>query len=345
MHNQICNPLRGQRIFSNPSRFLGTVTGGLLLVLLSSNGQLTMAEANVPTSDGDRVETLTPPPPTIEGVQIAPITVIDVGHEPRQVLQLKPSVDTAQQSVMTLDMAGTMTASGMTQPLPNTPTTKMVLETDVTQIDETGHRYIDFEYTEVEVDDAPDFPPEALEAMRSQLSQLEGLAGSWVINEQGYLSQFTMTSPDTMPAVLGQSLQQMVDSLQHMSAPFPTEAIGVGAQWQMPYSASMNGITMNGIATYELTSVEGDRVILQAAIDQQGTATNLSDVELPETVDLGVQQLNSSGQGVIEMDLNAVMPVYSDMSLTSISSFLVGHQGIEVPVSMNMVINMSLVSE
>ena len=60
---------------------------------------------------------------------------------------------------------------------------------------------------------------------------------------------------------------------------------------------------------------------------------------------MSVQQIDSSGQGIIEMDLNQVMPVYSDVSMTSGSHFTVEHQGIELPVSMNMLVNMSLISE
>lgn len=281
----------------------------------------------------------------IENMSIAPISVLNPGAEPRQILKFNPVVNSQQQSVMRMDMQGTMNTSGFTQTLPPMPTTQFTLSTEVDRIDEAGNRYIDFEYTDVSVADSDTLPPEAIEAMRSQLQQMEGLSGSWMINEQGYLSQFAMTPPENMSGPMAQSLQQMTDSMQQMSAPLPTEAIGIGAQWQMPYDLSMNGIDMSGVATYELVSIEGDRITLNTSVTQQGNASTLTGLGLPENMNMSVQQLDSSGQGIIEIDLNQVMPTYGDISMTSNSRFTVENQGTEVPIGMNMLMNMSLLSE
>lgn len=333
------------------SRLFATVASGLLLAIAPGQS-LSPALADGHGDPGLEKHQAEPPEsglPTpvieIESIEIAPIELLHIGAQPRQILRLQPALHSQQQSVMTFDVGGTMTTSGVTQSLPNTPTSTMVLETDVTQIDDQGNRYIEFEYTDISLGESSDLPAEAMEAMRSQLSQLEGLAGRWVINEQGYLTDFAMTPPESMEGLMGQQLQQMVDSIQQMSAPFPAEAIGIGAQWQLPYSTSINGMALDGVATYELVSIDGDRITLATTIDQNGVAGALSALGLPEMLDINIQELNASGQGILEMDLTAVMPIYSDMSMMSNSQFTVGHQDFEIPVSMNMLINMSFMSE
>lgn len=280
-----------------------------------------------------------------ESRQIEPVTVLNLGAEPRQVFRLQPTVNTQQQSVMTMGMTGRMTATGQTQPLPRVPATEIVMETAVTQVDEAGNRTIEFEYTDVMVGGSPDLPPEAIATMRSHLSQLEGLQGSWVMTEQGYVTQFAMTIPETMAPLMAQSLQQTMDGFQQMSAALPQEAIGIGAQWQMPYQANINGVNMNGVATYELVEHEGDRLTLAATVTQSGTSTGFNGLGLPENIDVGVQQINTSGQGIINMDLTQVMPVYSDIQTTSDSAFTISYQGVSVPVKINMLIDLSFISE
>ena len=307
--------------------------------------QESLAEHHVESDTSSTPGTSIPPSLEVEEVTLAPITVISTGMEPRQILQVRPTVNSQQESVMTLDIMGTMTAEGRTQPLAQLPTTEMVMKTDVVRLDEDGNRYIEFEYTEVTIGDTPGLPPEMNEAIQAQLSQLEGLSGRWVINEQGYISQFTMTPPETTLVTIRQNIQQMMDSLQQMSAPFPTEAIGVGAQWQRPYQMSMNGVDMSGVAIYELVSVEGDRITLNTAVIQEGTAATFSALPLPANVELSMQHMDSSGQGIIEMDLTEVMPIVSDMNLTSDSHFTIKVQDVEMPVSMNMLVNLSLISE
>ncbi|MEM9217196.1 MAG: DUF6263 family protein [Cyanobacteria bacterium P01_F01_bin.150] len=281
----------------------------------------------------------------IEEMSLDPITLINRGAEPRRILQMQPEVNSQQQSVTTMDMMGTMNLSGVSRPLPEVPTTQMVIQTDVVNIDDDGNRYIEFEYTDVSIGNSTELPPEAVDAMRSQLSSLEGLAGSWVLNEQGHLSQFTMEPPEGLPTIIGQNLEQMMDSVQQMSAPFPQDAIGIGAQWQMPYGLSMNGIEMTGTATYELVGVEGDRITLSTSVTQQSSASNFTGLGLPENIEMTMQQMDASGQGTIEIDLNEVMPIYSDMSLSSDSLFTIKHQDLEMPVSMNMLMNMSIISD
>ncbi|NET48590.1 MAG: hypothetical protein F6K09_07640 [Merismopedia sp. SIO2A8] len=270
------------------------------------------------------------------------ITILSSGVEPRQVLQIQPEVNAQQQSVIDVDMNGQMTASGRTQTLPNIPTT-MTLMTDVTRIDDADNRYIEFEYTDVGVGETSGLPSEALNVMRSQLGQLVGLRGSWVQAPQGAISQLEITIPETMSPVLAQNMQQMAEGMQQMSAPFPTEAIGVGAQWQAPYTASMNGITMRGVAAYELLSHEGDRVSLAATISQQGASSGSNSQGLPPGVNIGVQQ--TTGEGTIDMDLKQVMPIQSNLEITTYNSFTISNQGNEIPVSMALLINMTLVSE
>jgi hypothetical protein len=102
-----------------------------------------------------------------------------------------------------------------------------------------------------------------------------------------------------VPANLRDQLGGMVDNLQQLALPLPTEEVGVGARWEYARTVTQGGMTMTTTTTSELAAVDGDHV----------TITSTSRVAAPaQTITLGgttveVERVTGEGHGQVTLDL------------------------------------------
>lgn len=154
-----------------------------------------------------------------------PVTqVLDYGAEPRQMLRMTPAVGAEQQTIMDMTTETAIAINGQSQPSVTAPGTRLVMDTVVTDIDENGLITVEFVYSDVQVIDAANLPPQTIELMRSQMSSIVGTTGTVVLDSQGRTQAFDLVAPDTLDATLRNSLDQMLQSFQQISSPLPGEA-------------------------------------------------------------------------------------------------------------------------
>ena len=70
--------------------------------------------------------------------------------------------------------------------------------------------------------------------------------------------------PPGADAQTRQLMDQMKDSFSSVAAPLPEEAVGPGARWEVKMPIKSQGMTIDQTATYELVSLEGERLTTKA---------------------------------------------------------------------------------
>jgi hypothetical protein len=246
------------------------------------------------------------------------VQLISQGAEPRQKLRFTPPANAKQTVQMTMKMNMAMSVAGQTQPTFNSPPIKMTMQTEVTKVDDNGDIHANFSYTDADiVAQGGDMPPQALEAMRAQLKKLVGLRGSMVVDNQGNTKDVNLDLPEELEPNSKQMVQQTVNSLKQISSPVPTEPVGVGATWKVPNKVTLNGMTLNQVATYELVGLKDNVATLQVSMEQQAEGQKLNPPGLPPGASIDLKSMNSQGQGKIEMAMNKIMPIDSNISMTS----------------------------
>ena len=276
------------------------------------------------------------------------VELIDAGAEPRRELRFTPAVNATQTVSMTLGVGITMFIKGQAPPpIVDTPPVELKMETEVTQVDDNGDIYIDFSYSEVNVVANPNTPPELVNAMRSQLEKLVGFQGSIIVDAQGNTKDIYFDLPEGLDPITKQMLEQMSSSLKQISSPLPPEAIGVGAKWQVLNSLTINGMTINQTATYELVSLEDDIATLAVAIKQDAAAQTITPPGFPPSEAIQLESLDSEGQATITIGLTQIMPISAIMSLDSNTQMKITEpkSGQEIRMGMNLLMDMNLESQ
>ena len=60
----------------------------------------------------------------------------------------------------------------------------------------------------------------------------------------------------------------MKGSFAHLAVPLPEEAVGPGAKWEVRMPIKTQGMTIDQTATYEVVSLEGERLATKSAVVQ-----------------------------------------------------------------------------
>lgn len=116
------------------------------------------------------------------------------------------------------------------------------------------------------------------------------------------------TLPDDKAQAAG-ILGGLQDQMQQMSAPFPAEAVGLGARWQQTSSINVDGVSAIQISDYTLLARDGDTLELGVSITQ--TVDRQSDFAGEGLY--GVSTLEAEAAGTVLVDLNSTVP-YSEMT-------------------------------
>ena len=276
------------------------------------------------------------------------VELLNAGAEPRRELRFTPAVNATQTVSMTLDVGITMFIKGEAPPpIVDTPAVELKMETEVTQVDANGDIYVDFSYSEVNVVANPNTPTELVNAMRSQLQKLVSFQGSFIVDAQGNTKDIYFDVPEDLDPITKQMLEQMSNSLKQISSPLPPEAIGVGAKWQVPNSLTINGMTINQTATYELVSLEDDIATLEVAIKQDAAAQTINPPRVPPSASIQLESLDSQGQATITIGLSQIMPISAIMSLDSNTQMKITepNSGEEIRMGMKLLMDMNLESQ
>lgn len=255
------------------------------------------------------------------------VELLNAGAEPRQELRFKPTVNAKQTTTMNMDIDMAMSISGQSSPNIDFPATVMTMETVVTKVDASGDIHYQFSYSDVDVVGNTSVPSNVIDSIRSQLKKIVGLSGSVIVDNRGQTKQASFVLPQGLDESTKQTIEQMSNSLEQLSSPLPSEAIGMGAKWRVSSSPSLGGINLTQIATYELVSLQNGVATLNVTIEQQAAPQKFNRSELPPKVTLTLESYDSQGQGQVTMPLNRLVPIRSNVSMRSNSEMNIQEAG------------------
>lgn len=302
---------------------------------------LGLTPPSIPVSAGDvteidRVEKVSPSNTPSASTQVS---LLNPGSEPRQTLRLKPIANLKEKLKMTMTMDMTMAVDGQVMPKLDPLPIEMIMDLEVKKVEGNGDIYADFLYSEVNINNNSNTPPELVENMRAQLQQIVGLKGSFVIDSQGNNKEVNFILPEGMDANYKQMFEKMVDSLKQLSSPLPVEEVGIGAQWQVSNTLNFNGINLNQVAVYKLSKLEETALTLDVTLQQQAAPQAVNLPGQPANVSVNLVSMDSKGSGKVLMSLDKLIPINGTMSM--ISNTKMNLKNTQEPKETNMDMNVS----
>ncbi|MHC4537188.1 MAG: hypothetical protein ACYS6K_24845, partial [Planctomycetota bacterium] len=161
------------------------------------------------------------------------VKLLDAGAEPRTALRYKFQANQSEKIVMEMSMAMAMETGGQKQPETQVPVTQMTMTIDSKEVSAEGNLHYEFELEQVEVLPKPGINPAMVNAMKQKTSSMQGMRGSATVTSRGFTKDNEIKLPAGIDPQMKQSIDNMKQSMNQMSAPLPEEPVGIGARWQV----------------------------------------------------------------------------------------------------------------
>jgi hypothetical protein len=236
------------------------------------------------------------------------LKLLQAGSEPRKVLRLAPKAGDKQTMGLTMKMGIEMKMGEMEVPAMNIPAISMDMIVTIKEVSSTGDITYDMNMGEATMEEDPNASEQVAAAMKGSLDSFKGMSGTCRMSSRGISLGADMKAPDGANAQVRQTIDQMKDSMDRISAPLPEEAVGPGARWEAKTTVKSQGMTINQAATYELVSIEGDRVTIKSTITQNAANQKISNPSMPG-MKVEVAKMNSKGGGNATWELSRILPV------------------------------------
>jgi hypothetical protein len=189
--------------------------------------------------------------------------LLDAGAEPRRRLRLRPTLGAEQLVTMRLDQYFEIAFAGFDQEV-DTPPFEIDLQVRVVRV-EDARITTSSEIVDVRVDAGPADDAAAVGELRATLAASVGVTSRETTNDRGLIISSAVEGFEDFPGPGGEIARSISD--QGLSAPFPIEAVGVGARWRVMSTIPLLGVEVTTTSTYEVVEIRDDGVSLRTDVE------------------------------------------------------------------------------
>lgn len=288
------------------------------------------------------------PQPTEEAKKPAPavepptITLIAPGAADGRVeLRYRPKVGAVQIMSLRTKMDMSTEMNGQAAPAMVLPGTECTMKLNVEKVDGDGSIHYSAVIADFDTFDAEGAQPMMVSAMKEQLKKMVGLSANIVVSDRGVAKSGSFTGGDPANVLMKQMLDSMNQSLTQFSSPFPVEPLGVGAKWDATSRVTLNGLTVDTVATFTVLELASDRVKLQ--IEQVSSA---KDQEVANTMIPGVKtklhSMSGNTKGTLLIEFAHVMTQNAELTSDSKTDMSMDYQGQKMDMKQSMTTKASI---
>jgi hypothetical protein len=231
---------------------------------------------------------------------------------------------------MTTAMSMSTNFGGMATPM-DMPTMKMTIELNVTSVAPNGDIAYDLAFTGMTIDSGANANPTVTQALQGVVAGVTSIKGSATISNRGVTKS---TKLEVADAAMQQVLGQMTSSVENLSMPFPEEAVGAGARWEVRQAISSGGQTIFQKTEYELVSIEGSAVSMKVKTEQTAPPQAVSNPALPAGAEMNLDKMSGTGTGTIVVHLDSLVPT-STLESTTSTAMTMSMSGQSMPVTID----------
>ncbi len=267
------------------------------------------------------------------------VKLMQPGAEPRKVLRLQPKPGDKQTLGLTMKMGMEVgMGAGQAQQM-KLPPVLLTMENTVKNVSPDGDITYESRITDASVADEPGAMPQTVEAMKSSVGNIKGLAGSGIISSRGFKKDTQMKMPESASPQARQAMEQMWEVLSMIAAPLPEEPVGPGAKWEVKMTVKSEGINIIQKATYEVTSIEGDRVAAKTTATQAAANQKIENPAMPG-MKMDLTKMTGQGSGEVTIDLTRLIPPEGSFAYNSDAAMSIDAGGQKQTMTMKMQMNL-----
>ena len=242
------------------------------------------------------------------------LKLLAAGAEPRKALRFKLGRGDKAKAEIRMAMDVRVSADGEAKRAIKLPVATAIINLKMTSVEADVFAF-DWVVLAYNAEDTPGVLPQVLSGFKAQVGQLVGAKGTGTIDPQGRNLGATFEMPPGAEPQAEQLMSGMRDAMATISAPLPTQAIGVGASWRVAQTTTQNGTKSNIEHTYTIEAMDGDTLTLAIQMKISGVPGPLRAPGPGESAHL--DSMSGSGSGKIVVALTELVPTASDVLMTT----------------------------
>jgi hypothetical protein len=226
--------------------------------------------------------------------------ILDHGESTRSLLRFKPLAGSVQRIAARWEVTTGVREGGSRQPLPPAPGIQLILRAEVDRVGSEGEASYRCEIEQVDLLVRDGTPMGVIESLRAELAPLAGLRGAGRVAADGRAIAFGFALPASLPVTLRQPLEDMTAALSGMGNVLPSEAVGLGARWEVDGASFTLKSQSPGEVGVRMALAESDRPVgdsMQARIRARGGTLLALDRLWPTRAELKVDARTRADSG------------------------------------------------
>ncbi|MFG0285313.1 MAG: DUF6263 family protein [Phycisphaerales bacterium JB039] len=265
------------------------------------------------------------------------VKLLEPGAEPRQALRYEPRIGQSERAVIEMRISSSVSMGGAEMPAQEMPPTKMTILQTPAAVNEAGDYVINIVIEDFTA--TGEGPMVAM--MRQSMQPLVGATAAGEVSPRGESLRFEMQEIDAAGPMRAQ-MESMGSQASQLGAVFPEEPVGVGARWEVTMELDNAGVMMQQTMLATLKSIEGDVITLDMAMSQSAEQQDFAPPGMPPGMEVDLESLTGSGEGVMQIDLSRLVPVRSTLDATTKIVMAVMMQGQQQEMAQSMKMAMSI---
>jgi len=255
------------------------------------------------------------------------IALTSNGAEPRKALRYAIPKDYKGRLVMDMSMSLLMSVMGQSMPPMDLPSSRIGVDMTVTDVSSAG----DVTYS-IAFSDAEGAPVNA---------DLKSITGTTTITSRGVPREAKMDTSKVTDPQLSQMVGSMTSSLNSISMPFPEEAVGIGARWEVRQAMASGGMNIFQKVACELTAFDGKSATIGVKIEQTAPAQPMNSPMMPPGTDARLDSMTGAGTGTMNVPLDGLVST-SEMTVKTVASMTVNAGGNQQPMGLETTIKLKV---
>lgn len=267
----------------------------------------------------------------------AKVTLLSTGTGTKRALRYSIPADFKAHLEMTMAVEMAINALGQNMAVPATPV-KLGADVAVTKI-EGDNITFSLAFTGVTLEGDTTSPvATALQAGAAAITSVKGVT---TVDTRGVYKSSSLDVPD---AALKAMLSQTGSSVENLSSPFPEEAVGLGARWEVRIAVANEASTQFQSAIYEVTAIDGPNVTLKVTTTTTAPPQSVNNPMIAAAGgEMRLDSLTGSGTGTVAVRLDSLVPT-STIEQTMSAAMTITIQGQMVPAKMDGKIKLTVTS-
>ncbi len=260
------------------------------------------------------------------------VKVVYPGAEPRRPIRYAIAKGRTEHLTMDMAMELALDMGGASVPSMPLPTMRMTADVAVTDVTSSGDATYAVALTDFTLVDAANVDPKFVAALQGASFDVKAVSGAVTISARGISRNAKIDTRKITNPQMAQMIDRMSSTIQQLALPFPEEAVGSGAEWDVRQALTVDSVHTFQKIVVDLVSLDDASCTLRLLTEQTAPPQPVTAPNIPAGVHASLENMRGAGNGTMTIRFDSLVPT-SQASLSSSAVINIGTGGTSQQVS------------